>query len=72
MTVLGFFLGLIIILQMSILIGTCRINHKVDELRLIGVTDMATLGLISENMQSITPIIDQQTNNIITILNKLK
>lgn len=72
MIVLGLLLGLVIILQAFILFGICRIKDKVDELRLIEATDMATLGLIGENMQSITHIIDQQADNIITILNKLK
>lgn len=32
MTVLGFFIGLIVILQIIILIGICRTNYKLDEL----------------------------------------
>lgn len=63
MVVLGLLLGLIIILQIFTLIGTCRKNYKLD---LIGaeVSKLCDLIIpaIGTNMKNYTHIMDQLTD----------
>ena len=59
MIVLGFLLGLVIILQAFILIGICRKNFKLNEIdaRVSNLYDLVVTG-IGTNMERTTKILD--------------
>ena len=69
MTVLGFFIGLIVILQIIILVGICRTNNKLNEL-----DDFTAQVHISstKNTVYITRILNQMTDEIAKIRDKKK
>lgn len=66
MIVLGFLLGLIIVLQIFILIGICRKNYKLDEINAetIELRNLIVRA-IDANMQNYTHITDQ-LNDVIS------
>lgn len=59
MVVLGFLLGLIIILQIFILIGICRKNFKLNEIdaRVSNLNDLLVTG-VGTNMERTTEILN--------------
>lgn len=59
MTVLGFFLGLVIILQLFVLIGICRTNYKLNEInaRVSNLNDLLVSG-IGSNMERTTTMLN--------------
>ena len=76
MTVLGFFLGLVIILQLFVLIGICRTNYKLEELdaTVSRLNDLIVpaIGINSENTIKIIRILDQLADAVIDLQGKKK
>lgn len=75
MIVLGLLLGLIIILQIFVLIGTCRTNYKLHELEdlcLTENTNVVNIGLISENMKRMTNVLNRMADALIEMVDKQK
>lgn len=76
MTVLGFFLGLVIILQLFVLIGICRTNYKLNEIesRVSNLYDLVVTatGMNSENTIKIIHILDQLADAVIDLQGKKK
>lgn len=76
MIVLGFLLGLVIILQAFILIGICRKNNKLNELetKISVLNDLIVpaIGANAENTIRITRILDTLADNLIKMVDKQK
>lgn len=63
MIILGFLLGLVIILQIFVLVGICRTNYKVSEIDAdVSKLNNLIVPAIGANMESIAHILDRLTD----------
>lgn len=76
MTVLGFFLGFILILQIFVLVGICRTNNKLNELEskvsVLNDLIVPAIGISSDNAVKIARILDMMGDTIVKIYDRKK